>query len=45
MNNVNGLHIVFLPANQAYALMWYDHILGIGTRQEMKARMQELLRR
>ncbi len=42
---VNGLHIVYLPVNQAFALMWNESILRIlNTRAEAETEMQDLLR-
>ena len=25
----NGLHIVYLPVNQCWALCWHEHVLGL----------------
>lgn len=41
----NGLHIEYSPVNQAYFLMWFDHVLFIKTdKAEAQAEMDDLLR-
>lgn len=41
----NGLHIVYSPVNQAYFLMWFDHVLRIKNEKwEAEAEMEDLLR-
>ena len=45
VKKVNGLHIVYLPVNQAFALMWNESILRIlNTRAEAEAEMDNLIR-
>ncbi len=41
----NGLCVVYLPVNQAWALLWNDHILGIfDEKAHAQAEMACLLR-
>ena len=40
----HGLHVVYLPANMAWAVMWHDQILQIfNSKQEAMAEYQRLL--
>lgn len=40
----HGLHIEYSNVNQAHFLMWFDHVLGIGTKSDMVERKKDLLR-
>jgi len=41
----DGLHIKYLPVNQAYALMWHGTVLGIyNVKADALAEMRRLLR-
>ena len=39
----NGLHIEYSPVNQAWFLMWFEQVLGIGSKWEMQECMKDLL--
>lgn len=38
------LHIEYSNVNQAWFLMWFGTVLGIGSKWEMQQRMTDLLR-
>lgn len=43
---MNSLYIAYSPINQAYFLMWLDHVLGIyNTRWEAEAELADIMRR
>lgn len=42
---IGGLHVIYLPVNQAWALMWHTQLLGIyNTKAEANEEMRDLLR-
>jgi len=41
---MNGLHMKYSAVNQAYFLMWFDTILMIGSKKEMKYEYDILVR-